>query len=89
MRTKMQHTPADRVSKLQRAESLIARGATIGDAAACVGVKYGTLYNWRRRYAGLTQSAMETMRRLELENDRLRRTLLELETGAMRRRLVN
>lgn len=64
---------------LDRVERLIAQGATIGEAAATVGVKYGTLYQWRRRYTGLDAPGIDRLRRLELENARLRRSLMELE----------
>ncbi len=83
MTRKMLHTVGERIAKLRRAEALIAGGATIGAAAISVGVKYGTLYHWRRRYLGLTESAASRLRHLEIENMRLRRALLELDPGSV------
>lgn len=76
---KRRYTADEIVERLRRVESLIANGATIGEAAQTVGVKYGTVYQWRRRYANLAGSGVEMLRRLEAENARLRRSLLELE----------
>ncbi len=76
---KRRYSPDEIVDRLRRVESLIANGATIGEAAHTVGVKYGTVYQWRRRYANLAGAGVELLRRLEAENARLRRSLLELE----------
>ena len=82
---KMRYAADDIVERLRRVESLIANGATIGEAAETVGVKYSTVYQWRRRYANLAGTGVEALRRLEAENARLRRSLLELEEVSMRR----
>lgn len=74
------------VGILTRVESLIARGATIGEAAEAVGVKYGTVYQWRRRYSSLGEGGVATLRKLEAENARLRRALLEFECAQERDR---
>lgn len=84
--TKRRYTPDEIVERLRRVEGLIAKGATIGEAAQTVGVKYGTVYQWRRRYADLAGSGVEMLRRLEAENARLRRSLLELEELSQHRR---
>lgn len=81
-------TLAEICAKLSRAENLIAAGASVPEAAEQIGVKYTTLYQWRRRFPDT--SALEGFRRvrkLEAENARLRKALAELDlNGAGRGR---
>jgi len=77
--SKLRYSSDEIVSKLQWVERLMAKGASLGEAAQAVGVKYGTVYQWRRRYGELAAAGVDALRRLQAENARLRQALLELE----------
>lgn len=42
------------------------------------GVSNATIYNWRSKYAGMTESDLRKLRQLEEENHRLKRMYAEL-----------
>lgn len=42
------------------------------------GVSNATIYNWRTKYAGMTESDLRKLRQLEEENHRLKRMYAEL-----------
>lgn len=52
--------------------------------------KYGfypkTLYSWRKKYAGITDSSLQELKELQKENDRLKKMYanLSLENHALR-----
>ena len=79
--SKKRHSVQDIADMLTRIEKAIAQGASMAEAAREVGVKYSTAYQWRRRYANVTK--LDTFRRLEAENARLRRALLELDQPSL------
>lgn len=83
MALKMRHTPKQIAQTLSRVEKLVAEGASVSEAAKAVRVKYGTLYNWRRRYSELSGNGVAQVRLLQAENARLRRALLELDAAAL------
>ena len=55
-----------------------------------LGRKYGfypsTLYDWRKRYAGITDSSLQELKNLQIENQRLKKMYanLSLETEALK-----
>ncbi len=72
--------PPEEISKqLRHAESLIAGGASVAEAAQVIGVKYGTLYQWRRKFSMATSDGIKRIKELEAENARLRKALDELD----------
>jgi transposase-like protein len=79
--SKKRHSMQDIADVLTRVEKAVAQGASMAEAARQVGVKYSTVYHWRRRYANVTK--LETVRRLEAENARLRRALLEFDQRSL------
>lgn len=85
MNTKPRYSPSDIVGTLRRVEGLVSNGASLAEAAQAVGVKYGTVYHWRRRYSDLCDNGLQKLRRLEAENARLRQSLLELESSLYRK----
>ncbi len=42
------------------------------------GISNATIYNWRSKYAGMTESDLRKLRQLEEENNRLKRMYAEL-----------
>ncbi len=78
--TRKTYPPEEISSKLARAEELIKGGASVAEAAQYIGVKYGTLYQWRRRFADTAASdGIRRIKQLEAENARLRKALDELD----------
>jgi putative transposase len=51
-----------------------------------LGISNGTFYNWRSKYAGLEVNEAKRLRELELENNKLKKLLVEklLENEAMK-----
>jgi transposase-like protein len=76
---KTRYSSPEIAQMLKRVEEIMARGATLSEAASTIGVKYGTVYQWHRRFAGLDAVGVDALRVLEKENGRLRRLLLEGE----------
>ena len=72
------HGPEEVIGKLREAEVLIAKGATIPEAAKAIGVTEQTYYRWRREYGGLKVDQARRLKELERENQRLRRAVSDL-----------
>ncbi len=72
------HGPEEVIGKLREAEVLIAKGATVPEAAKAIGVTEHTNYRWRREYGGLKVSQARRLKELERENQRLRRAVSDL-----------
>ena len=77
------------VETVLEVERLVSQGANLSEAAAIVGVNYSTLYHWRRRYTEVAVAGMEALRRLESENARLRKALLELDERHSSAKVLN
>ena len=61
------HTPEQVIKKVREAE-----------AARRIGVTEQTFYRWRSEYGGLRLDQARRLKRLELENSRLKRAVAEL-----------
>ena len=66
------------INKLREAEVAIAEGSTVAEAARRIGVTEQTFYRWRSEYGGLRIDQARRLKRLELENSRLKRAVAEL-----------
>ncbi len=53
-------------------------GTSVAELTRQHGVSNGTIYNWRAKYAGMTESELKRLRQLEEENHRLKRMYAEL-----------
>lgn len=73
------YSPDEVLTKLKRAENLVAAGATLNEAAKLVGVTYGTLVEWREKFDVLASAGIKRIKQLEAENARLRRAIAELD----------
>ena len=67
------HPPEQVINKLREAEVAIAEGSTVAEAARRIGVTEQTFYRWRSEYGGLRIDQARHLKRLELENSRLKR----------------
>jgi putative transposase len=75
------HTPEEIVGKLARVRAAVESGAALADAISVAGVSEATYFRWRAQYGSLSADQLQVLKRLELENARLRRALNELELG--------
>ena len=72
------HKPEEIVSKLRQVEVLMGQGMPRLDAIRQIGVVEQTYYRWRKQYGGLGVDQLKELKRLQKENDRLRRAVSDL-----------
>jgi transposase-like protein len=72
------HTAEQIIGKLREAEAILANGG--GMAAVCqkLGVAEQTFYRWRAAYGGMKDSVIKRVKRLEVENVRLKKAVADL-----------
>lgn len=59
---------------LQEVES----GISVAEVGRKHGVSVAAIYNWRNKYAGMTESDLKRLKLLETENQRLKRMYADL-----------
>ena len=70
--------PEEIVTKLRQVEVLVGQGVTRIDAIREIGVVEQTYYRWRKQYGGMGTDQVKELKRLQKENDRLRRAVSDL-----------
>ncbi|EBA15631.1 Transposase and inactivated derivative [Roseobacter sp. SK209-2-6] len=70
--------PEEIVSKLRQVEVLIGQGMSRLDAIRQIGVVEQTYYRWRKKYGGMGVDQLKELKRLQKENERLRRAVSDL-----------
>jgi transposase-like protein len=70
--------PEEIVSKLRQVEVLMGQGMPRLDAIRQIGVVEQTYYRWRKQYGGMDVDQLKELKRLQKENDRLRRAVSDL-----------
>ena len=70
--------PEEIVSKLRQVEVLMGQGMPRLDAIRQIGVAEQTYYRWRKQYGGMDVDQLKELKRLQKENDRLRRAVSDL-----------
>ena len=70
--------PEEIVTKLRQVEVLVGQGKTRVDAIREIGVVEQTYYRWRKQYGGMGSDQVKELKRLQKENDRLRRAVSDL-----------
>ena len=70
--------PEDIVSKLRQVEVLMGQGMARLDAIRQIGVVEQTYYRWRKQYGGMGVDQLKELKRLQKENDRLRKAVSDL-----------
>ncbi|WP_423208245.1 IS3 family transposase [Paracoccus yeei] len=70
--------PEEIVSKLRQVEVLIGQGLSRLDAIRRIGVVEQTYYRWRKQYGGMGVDQLKELKRLQQENERLRRAVSDL-----------
>lgn len=70
--------PEEIVSKLRQVEVLMEQGMSRLDAIRQMGVVEQTYYRWRKKYGGMGVDQLKELKRLQKENERLRRAVSDL-----------
>ena len=70
--------PEQIVSKLRQVEVLMGQGMSRLDAIRQIGVVEQTYYRWRKQYGGMGVDQLKELKRLQKENERLRRAVSDL-----------
>ena len=70
--------PEEIVSKLRQVEVLMGQGMSRLDAIRQIGVVEQTYYRWRKKYGGMGVDQLKELKRLQKENERLRRVVSDL-----------
>ena len=72
------HKPEEIVTKLRQGEGLVGQGMARIDAIREIGVVEQTYYRWRKLYGGMGRDQVKELKRLQKENERLRRAVSDL-----------
>jgi transposase-like protein len=72
------HKPEEIVTKLRQVEVLVGQGMARIDAIREIGVAEQTYYRWRKFYGGMGRNQVKELKRLQKENERLRRAVSDL-----------
>ena len=72
------HSPEEIVSKLRQVEVLVGQGMSRIDAIREVQITEQTFYRWRKQYGGMGTVQLMELKRLQKENERLRRAVSDL-----------
>lgn len=70
--------PEEIVVKLRQVELLMGQGMARIDAIKEIRVVEQTYYRWRKQYGGMGTDQVRELKRLQKENDRLRRAVSDL-----------
>jgi len=65
-------------SKLRQVEVLMGQGLSRLDAIRQIGVVEQTYYRWRKQFGGMGVDQLKELKRLQKENDRLRKAVSDL-----------
>ncbi len=72
------HKPEEIVAKLRRVEVLVGRGMARIDAIREISIREQTYYRWRKQYSGMGTDQLKELKRLQKENERLRKAVSDL-----------
>ncbi len=72
------HRPEEIVTKLRQVEVLVGQGMARIDAIREVRITEQTFYRWRKQYGGMGAAQLKELKRLQKENERLRRAVSDL-----------
>ena len=70
--------PKEIVTKLRQVEFLMGQGMPRIDAIRQISVTEQTYYRWKKKYGGMGIEQLKELKRLQKENERLRRAVFEL-----------
>ena len=72
------HKPEEIVTKLRQVGVVVGQGMARIDAIREVRITEQTFYSWRKQYGGMGAAQLKELKRLQKENERLRRAVSDL-----------
>jgi transposase-like protein len=72
------HKPEEIVTKLRQVEVLVGQGMARIDAIREISITEQTYYRWRKHYGGMGTNQLKELKRLQKENERLRKAVSDL-----------
>ena len=75
---KIKFTTEQIIGKLREAEVLQSQGLNIGMICKRIEIHEQTYYRWRKQYGGMGIDQLKELKRLQKENERLRRAVSDL-----------
>jgi len=72
------HKPEEIVAKLRQVDVLVGQGIDRIDAIREIRITEQTYYRWRKKYGGMGTDQLRELKRLQKENERLRRAVSDL-----------
>ena len=72
------HKPEEIVSKLRQVDVLVGQGMSRPDAIRQVSVTEQTYYRWKKQYGGMGTDQLRELKKLQKENEQLRRAVADL-----------
>ena len=72
------HLPEEIVTKLRQVEVLAGQGMVRIDAIRQISIAEQTHYRWRQHYGGMSKGQLKELKRLQNENERLRKAVSDL-----------
>ena len=72
------YKPEEIVTKLRQVEVLAGQGMARIDSIRQISITEQTYYRWRKQYGGMGTDQLKELRRLQKENERLRRAVSDL-----------
>lgn len=76
---KIRHSEAQIVKKLQEAEKLKAEGKSVPEITKALGISQPTYYKWKNEYSGMDRNALQELKALQKENEKLKRLVADKE----------
>ena len=70
--------PEEIITQLRQVEVLMGQGMARLDAIRQIGVVEQTYYRWRKQYGGMGVDQLKELKRLQKENDQLRKAVSDL-----------
>ena len=72
------HKPEEIFTKLRQVEVLVGQGMARIDSIRQIRIVEQTYYRWRKQYGGMGTAQLKELKRLQKENERLRRAVSDL-----------
>ena len=72
------HKPEEIVTKLRQVDVLVGQGMGRPDAIRQVSITEQTYYRWRKQYSGMGTDQLKELKKLQKENEQLRRAVADL-----------
>jgi len=72
------HKAQEIVSKLRQVDVLVGQGMARVDAIREVSITEQTYYRWRRQYGGMGTDQLRQLKKLQKENEQLRKAVADL-----------